>query len=73
MANGPGTRIIRQTSTKRVVNGTEVIVVELVWNGIVGRSFDVYVQGECLTEDQSFDFYPTDVQIAALLRGRTKK
>jgi hypothetical protein len=54
------------------VNNVKIQVIELAWfSG--GKSFDVYAVsdggtvGDCLTEVESFDTYPTDEQIANVL------
>lgn len=56
---------------EQIVNGTQIQVVELVWKD-GGQSFDVYKTKDLglmvlLTDDESFDNYPTDEQIANLL------
>ena len=50
----------------RTVNGVEVRIEELWWNDSAGVSFDVYRtdNGECLTNDESFDEMPGDDAIA---------
>ena len=44
----------------------QYLVRELVWNGISGRSYELVRVADdiVLTEDESFDEYPTDAQIA---------
>ncbi|MFF5097887.1 MULTISPECIES: hypothetical protein [Actinosynnema] len=42
---------------------------ELVWNGIDGRSYDlVSLADDTVLAEESFDEYPTDAQIAKVLR-----
>lgn len=48
------------------VDNVEYTVTEIVWND-GGRSFDVYIDGELLTEDESLDHYPTADDIERLL------
>ncbi|MFI9771858.1 hypothetical protein ACIHJG_34090 [Streptomyces sp. NPDC052415] len=51
------------------MDGEQYLVRELLWNGIDGRSFDL-VRGcddQILTEDESFDRYPAEAQIALVL------
>jgi hypothetical protein len=65
----PGTRVVSETETSRVVDGKTYRIVRLAWNDTSGLSFDVYDEsGECLTDDESFDFSPTDDQIRDLLQ-----
>jgi hypothetical protein len=64
-----GTKIVaRVDHGHRTVEGTEVEVWELTWNG-GGRSFEVIrvSDGKDLTEQGAFDTLPTDEQIADLL------
>ncbi|MEU7031621.1 hypothetical protein AB0A60_33600 [Streptomyces sp. NPDC046275] len=51
------------------MDGEQYFVRETVWNGIDGRSYDLVRRRDDqeLTEDESFDSYPTDAQIAAVL------
>ncbi|MFJ9381847.1 hypothetical protein [Streptomyces sp. NPDC101455] len=51
------------------VNGEQYFVQELHWNGISGRSYDLvrHRDDAVMTEDESFDDYPTEEQIAAVL------
>ncbi|MGW3928736.1 hypothetical protein ACWECC_11600 [Streptomyces microflavus] len=51
------------------VGGEQYFVRELVWNGTDGRSYDLVSSRdeEVLTEDESFDNYPTDAQITVVL------
>ncbi|MER0477419.1 hypothetical protein ABR737_03440 [Streptomyces sp. Edi2] len=69
-ASRPGTVVVREIDHDPfVVNGEQYVVRELVWNGIDGRSYDLVRRSDdqVLTEDESFDFHPTDAQIAAVL------
>lgn len=64
------TRIVSETYRgKRIVEDTEVDIVEVVWNS-GGCSFEVYtVEDDVdLTIDGSFDTCPTDEQISLLLK-----
>ncbi|WP_309115982.1 hypothetical protein [Saccharothrix sp.] len=51
------------------VDGEQYRVTELRWNGIDGRSYEVVrvADGRLLTEDGSFDEYPDENQIRALV------
>ncbi|GAA1236364.1 hypothetical protein GCM10009578_091920 [Streptomyces rhizosphaericus] len=62
----PGTVVIREIGHDAFeVNGDRFRVIESVWNGIAGRSFDlVRCNGDEVLTDESFDTYPTDTQIA---------
>lgn len=69
-ASRPGSIVIREIShAPFTVLGQQYAVLELVWNGDVSRSYDlVRVRDDTvLTEDESFDSYPTDGQIAEAL------
>lgn len=60
----PGTRIVREWSKSRVVDGVEYRLTCAHWNDTTLISWDVYDQaGDCLTEVESFDDEPTDDQI----------
>ncbi|NBM21174.1 hypothetical protein GUY61_37875 [Streptomyces sp. GC420] len=65
----PGSIVIREIPHPEfTVDGEKFRVDELVWNGITGRSFDlVRCNGDEVLTDESFDEYPTDVQIASVL------
>jgi hypothetical protein len=66
----PGSIVIREIGhAPFTVLGEQYAVLELVWNGDVGRSFDLVRVSDStvLTEDESFDSYPTDEQIADTL------
>jgi len=47
------------------VDEVEYTVTEIVWNN-GGRSFDVFIEGGLLTEDESLDHYPTEEDIRRL-------
>ncbi|MFD0437330.1 hypothetical protein [Streptomyces chartreusis] len=66
----PGSIVIREIPHPEfTVDGEKFRVHELVWNGIAGRSFDVVrCDGDEVLTDESFDNYPTDLQIAAVLK-----
>lgn len=69
-ASRPGTVVVREIPHDPfTVDGERYFVQESVWNGTSGRSYDlVRCDGdEVLTPDESFDSYPTDAQIAAVL------
>jgi hypothetical protein len=63
----------RVTSEKHVgtvtVNARRVDIVRSAWRDSTGLSYDVYdtATGRCLTEEESFDGYPTTAQLASLL------
>jgi hypothetical protein len=64
-------RIIREIDRgTRTVDGVEVQITELVWQD-EARSFEVHRTdtGADLTADGCFDTWPTDAQIADLLRS----
>ncbi|MFJ6437864.1 hypothetical protein [Streptomyces sp. NPDC091416] len=66
----PGSIVTREIGhTPFTVSGEQYAVLELVWNGDVGRSYDLVRLGDdsVLTEAESFDSYPTDGQIAVTL------
>jgi hypothetical protein len=66
-----GTKVIDQVDWGvRSVGGVAVRITELVWNG-GARSFDVLrvADDADLTEDGSFDAFPTDAQISDLLQA----
>ncbi|MFE1476478.1 hypothetical protein ACFW6N_21830 [Streptomyces cyaneofuscatus] len=72
MGNGsrPGTVVVREIDHEPFeVDGEQYLVRELVWNGIDGRSYEVVRRrdDQVLTEEESFDTYPTDAQIAVAL------
>ncbi len=54
---------------EHVVGGRRVNVVRVTWRGQDGASYDLQdaETGECLTEAESFDRYPTAGQIASVL------
>jgi hypothetical protein len=60
---------VRSTTTCSKCGGEQYFVRERVWNGIDGRSYDLVRRRDDqeLTEDESFDSYPADAQIAAVL------
>lgn len=53
--------------------GREVQVVHLTWRDAEGSSYDLWdsVTGEVLTVDESFDCYPTDEQMLAVVESVT--
>jgi hypothetical protein len=55
----------------RTVAGVPVRIIESVWNGGVGSSFEVYRRdtGDCLTMDEAFDAMPDDDQIRELIEA----
>lgn len=66
----PGSVVVREIDHEPFeVLGVEYLVRELVWNGISGRSYELVRVADdiVLTEDESFDEYPTDAQIATVL------
>lgn len=66
----PGSGEVREIDHEPFqVLGEQYVVRELVWNGSADRSYDlVRLVGDIvLTEDESFDHYPTDAQLAAVL------
>ncbi|MGQ4484103.1 hypothetical protein ACN6LH_002699 [Streptomyces sp. SAS_276] len=68
----PGTVVVREIDHAPFeMLGVQYFVQELVWNGISGRSYDILRRDGhgilILTQDESFDRYPTDAQIAAVL------
>lgn len=74
MGNGsrPGSRVVREIDHESFeIDGVKYVVRELVWNGIEGRSYDLYRVADdvVLTEDESFDAYPTDAEVAEVLAG----
>jgi hypothetical protein len=70
MTREPGTKVTETIDHgTRVVDGTEVSISELVWNGHAGSSFEVEraSNGQTLTMDEAFDTMPDDDQIRYLL------
>lgn len=66
----PGRVVVRETDHEPfTVFGERYVVRELVWNGIPGRSYELVRLADdvVLTEDESFNEYPTGEQIAAVL------
>lgn len=69
----PGSIVIKEIDHPAFhVQGEKFFIRESIWNGDEdegGRSYDL-VQGEdeaILTEEESFDSYPTDARVAAVL------
>ncbi len=76
MARGPGTRVIEEIDHgTRTVNDVEVRILEEVWNGGAGSSFEVYRvnTAACLTMDEAFDDVPDDDTIADLIEAPRNK
>jgi hypothetical protein len=68
----PGTVVIREIDHDLFeVDGERYFVQELAWNATSGRSFDLvrHRDDKVLTEDESFDSYPSDAQIAVVLEA----
>ncbi|MER6853734.1 hypothetical protein AB0A81_40995 [Streptomyces flaveolus] len=66
----PGTVVVREIDHDPFeVDAEQYLVRELRWNGTDGRSYDLVRRhdGQTLTEDESFDRYPADAQIALVL------
>lgn len=63
----PGCRVVSELRHEdgRFVRGRPIYVAELRWNGGL-VSYDVHDAGTdaCMTEDESFDHYPTDEDLA---------
>ncbi|WP_091454763.1 hypothetical protein [Actinokineospora iranica] len=51
------------------IDDVTYVIRELVWNGIDGRSYDLHRVADdvVLTEDKSFNAYPTNAQVAEVL------
>ena len=66
MSDRPTSEVIVGTAT---VNGRELEIVRLTWSDTPGLSYDVHDEAtsNCLTEE-SFDDYPTDEQINAVVQ-----
>lgn len=65
-----GDRVVRERHAgEHVIDGRTLEVVELTWRDAAGRSYDVMdsASGACLTEDESFDSYPSVNQLRALI------
>ena len=59
---------------ERLIGGRRVNVVRVTWRGEDGASYDVEdaVTGECLTEDESFDRFPAEEQIASVVASHAE-
>jgi hypothetical protein len=66
----PGSVVVREIDHEPFeVRGVQYLVRELIWNDIAGRSYELVrvTDDVVLTEDESFDEYLTDPQVAAVL------
>ncbi len=70
--NRPGTVVVGEYDHEPfAVDGQPYLIRELKWNRIEGRSYELVrvADDAVLTEDGSFDQYPTSEQIAEVLNG----
>jgi hypothetical protein len=67
MSDSPTSEMVVGTE---IVNGRELEIERTTWRDSAGLSYAVYdkATGNCLTEDESFDDYPTQEQVAAVVK-----
>lgn len=64
----PGTKVVARHEHAVKVDGKSFIVEEIHWNDTDGLSFHVWTDDDrLLTENEAFDYMPTDEQIRDLL------